>query len=80
MSTVAETTNTRGNLVSRFSKSRSLTARELLSLPADKRDAYLRAAAEDAAPLYEADLALPPSERELTALTALDGEPLHEYD
>lgn len=50
------------------------SARDLLRMPPAERDAYLRTAAESAAPLYEADLGLPPHERELTALTALDGE------
>jgi plasmid stability protein len=45
----------------------------LLTLPAEERGRILRAQAEAAAPLYEADLALPPHERELTAFTALDG-------
>ena len=49
------------------------TARELLSMPPAERSAFLAKAAEHAAPLYEADLMKPPSERELTALTALDG-------
>ena len=38
----------------------------------------MKAAAEDAAPLYAADLALPADERELTAFTALDGEPFYD--
>jgi hypothetical protein len=57
---------------------RSVTARELLSMPADERAVILAAAAEDAAPLYERDLTLPVADRELTALTALDGEPWHD--
>ena len=56
-----------------------LTARELLRLPKEEQARYLRAAAEHAAPLYEADLALPVEERELTALNALEGEPFCEY-
>ena len=47
---------------------------KLMSLPFDEQDRILAAAAETATPLYEADLALPPAERELTAFTALDGE------
>jgi len=47
----------------------------LLTLPRAQRRRILAAAAENAAPLYEADLALPVAERELTAFTALDGEP-----
>ena len=46
----------------------------LLSLPKVERDRILEAQAIHAAPLYEADLALPVAERELTAFTALDGE------
>jgi hypothetical protein len=53
----------------------------LLSLPREERDRILRAQAEQAAPLYKADLALPPAERELTAFTALDGvDPIREPD
>ena len=47
----------------------------LLTLPREERSQILRAAAEAAAPVYEADLSLPIHERELTAFTALDGEP-----
>ena len=49
-----------------------------LALPREEQDRLMAAAAEDAAPLYAADLALPPAERELTAFTALDGEPFHD--
>lgn len=59
---------------------RSPTARELLAMPFDQRERYLAAAAEDAAPLYSEDLALPSSERELTAFTALDREPFREEE
>lgn len=52
---------------------RPLTPLEALALPADVRDRLLMAQAEAMAPYYEADLALPPAERELTAFTALDG-------
>jgi len=45
----------------------------LLTLPTEEQDRILAAQAEQVAPLYEADLALPPHERELTAFTALDG-------
>ncbi len=45
-----------------------------LALPREEQEQQLAAAAEDAAPLYAADLALPVSERELTAFTALDGD------
>ncbi len=47
----------------------------LLTLPRAERNRILAEAATEAAPEYEADLALPVGERELTALTALDGEP-----
>ena len=61
-------------------KSKPLTAREVMALPPDKRRAYMEAAADAAAPLYEADLAKPPAERELTAFTILDSEPFLDYD
>ena len=44
-----------------------------LGLPREEQDRIMEAATADAAPLYNADLALPVSERELTAFTALDG-------
>ena len=47
----------------------------LLTLPRAERNRILVEAAAEAAPEYEADLALPVGERELTAFTALDGEP-----
>jgi len=50
----------------------------LLTLPRAERHRILAAAAASAAPEYEADLALPVGERELTAFTALDGEPFLE--
>ena len=50
----------------------------LLSLPKAERYRIMEAQAALAAPLYEADLALPVSERELTAFTALDGDPILE--
>ena len=50
----------------------------LLSLPKAERDRIIEAQAALAAPLYEADLALPVTERELTAFTALDGDPILE--
>jgi hypothetical protein len=46
------------------------------ALPPAEQDRLMAAAAEDAADLYDADLALPPDERDLTAFTALDGEPI----
>ena len=50
-----------------------LTVARLLTLPRKEQDRLMAAAVEDAAPLYEADLALSPMERELTAFSALDG-------
>ena len=49
------------------------SARELLKLPEEEQARYLRAAAELAAPEYEADLALPPHQRELTAISVVAG-------
>lgn len=49
------------------------------ALPKEERSRILRAQAEMAAAAYEADLALPVEERELTAFTALDGEPVYGY-
>lgn len=52
----------------------SYTAYELNRMLKEERDRYMRVAAEDAAPLYEADLALPRQERELTLMSTLAGE------
>lgn len=52
----------------------------LLSLPLEERRRIMERQAALAAPLYNADLALPVEERELTAFTALDGEPFLEDD
>ncbi len=49
------------------------------ALPREEQRRQLRAQAEDAAPMYEADLALPVHERELTAFSALDDDPFYEY-
>ena len=57
----------------------ALTARQLLALPQADRTRILRAQVERAAAEYETDLALPVSERELTAFTALEGEPFYDY-
>ena len=46
----------------------------LLTLPRIERNRILALAAEAAAPEYEADLALPVHERELTAFSASDGK------
>ncbi len=50
----------------------------LLSLPKAERDRIMEAQCAEAALLYETDLALPVAERELTAFTALDGDPILE--
>ena len=52
----------------------------LLTLPRTERRRILAAAAEAAAPAYEADLARPVADRDLTAFTALDGEPFLDPD
>ncbi len=52
-----------------------LTARELLRMPPEEIDRYLAAAVKTAVPFYAEDLARPVADRELTAFTALDGEP-----
>ena len=54
---------------------KQVDAAYLLTLPRTERNRLLAEAAAKAAPEYEADLALPVSERDLTAFTALDGEP-----
>ena len=51
-----------------------------LALPREEQDRRLEEQAAMAAAEYEADLALPVEERELTAFTALDEEPPYEYD
>ena len=55
-----------------------IDAAYLLTLPRAERNRLLEVAAAKAAPEYEADLALPVAERELTAFTALDGEPFYD--
>ena len=55
------------------------TALQLLAMPKAERNRILRAQAESASTEYETDLARPVAERELTAFTALDDEPLHDY-
>ena len=57
----------------------ALSARQLLTLPKAERARIIRAQAEQAAVEYEADLARPAAERELTAFTALDGEAFYDY-
>lgn len=48
------------------------------TLPREERNRLLALQAEDAAPLYSADLPRPLAERELTAFTSLEGEPVFE--
>ena len=50
-----------------------LTPQELLLLSPQEQNCYIRAACEEAAPLYAADLNRPPHERELTALSPIAG-------
>ena len=57
-----------------------IDAAYLLTLPRAERNCLLAEAAAKAAPEYEADLALPVAERELTAFSALDGEPFFDED
>lgn len=61
-------------------ESKCCDAAYLMTLPMEERHRILAAAAEKAAPYYEADLALPVEERKLTAFTALDGDPFYDYD
>ena len=55
------------------------TARQLLALPKEERARILQAQAERALLEYAADLDLPVAERELTAFTALDEDPIYTY-
>lgn len=55
------------------------TARQLLALPKAERMQILQSQAAQASAEYEADLARPTAERELTAFTALDGEAFYDY-
>ena len=48
------------------------------ALPREERNRLLALQAEDAAQMYEADLARPLAERELTAFSSLEGEPVLE--
>ena len=75
----------RGLPVSEYAK--GLLERQVLplavrvaALPPEEQDRIQAAAADAAADLYNTDLALPPGERDLTAFTALDGEPIHDPD
>ena len=49
-------------------------ARQILAMPEAERSRILLEAAAHAAPLYEADLALPPERRELTAISAINND------
>jgi hypothetical protein len=53
-------------------------ALRVAALPPEEQDRILAAAAEGAADLYNADLALRSEQRELTAFTTLDSEPIHD--
>ena len=60
-------------------QSRIMDPYALRQLPRADRNRLMAQQAEEAAPLYEADLALPAEERELTAFTALNGDPIYDY-
>ena len=58
---------------------KNITVAYLLTLPREEQNRLMDAAMEDAAPLYAADLALPPHERELTPFEALnDYDPIYD--
>ncbi len=67
-----------GELAGNADRPRESDPAYLLSLPRADLALIMEAQAALAAPLYEADLALPVAERELTAFTALDGDPILE--
>jgi hypothetical protein len=56
------------------------TAEELLTVPAEQRDRIMAAQAAGAVHFYEADLARPIHERELTIFTSLNSDPVREPD
>lgn len=56
------------------------TAEELMKLPSEEIDRILSRQAEFAARFYAEDMAKPVHERELTAFSALDGEPFYDDD
>ena len=56
------------------------TAEELMKLPSDEIDRILDRQWQFAARFYEEDMAKPVHERELTAFSALDGEPFYDDD
>ncbi|HZO91895.1 MAG TPA: hypothetical protein VFB38_26490 [Chthonomonadaceae bacterium] len=57
---------------------RPLDAHSLRALPRQERNRLLAQQAAEAVALYEADLARPVEQRELTAFTALDGDPVYD--
>lgn len=59
-------------LLERELKPNEFDLEALLALPRDEQERAMAVSFDDAAPLYNADLALPVSERELTAFTTLD--------
>ncbi len=67
------------NLLERELPPKEYDLNAFFALPREEQSRILRKAAEEAAPDYAADLALPAAERELTAFTALDGEDFFEY-
>ncbi len=67
------------NALEEVAAPKEVDMKTFLGLPREEQDRLIASSVESAAPLYEADLALSPHERELTALTALDGEPFDIY-
>jgi len=67
-------------LLKRELKPKEYDLESLLTLPRDEQERAMTEAFNDAAQLYNADLALPVSERELTAFTSLDRDVLVEYE
>jgi hypothetical protein len=61
-------------LLERELKPKEFDLDALLALPLDEQERVMKAAFDDAAPYYNADLALSVAERDQTAFTALDGE------
>ena len=58
--------------------SQYFTAGQLLAMPEAEQGRSLTEAAAHATPLYEADLALPPEQRELTAISAVEDD-IYDY-
>jgi hypothetical protein len=67
------------NLLQRELTPKEVDMKAFLALPREEQSRLLRKAAEEAAPDYAADLALPAAERELTAFSAISGDAFHEY-